>query len=79
MIRATPKQMVGLSMASTAGMFAIVFALNAEIYGWAAGAVGAMALPVVTVAGIRIHRSNGSRRDQADVETSNTSNGETDR
>lgn len=77
-IRATPRQMIGLSIATTAGMFGIVFALNMEIYGWAAGVVGAMAVPVATVAGIRLHRSSGDSRVSAGLQTTETSNGETD-
>ena len=57
MVRATPAQMIGLSIATTVAMFGIVFALNVEIYGWPAGLVGAAAVPLATVAGIRIYRS----------------------
>jgi hypothetical protein len=78
MIRATPAQMIGLSIAMTVGMFGVVFALNVQIYGWPAGLVGAAAVPIAMVAGIRLYRSRTSAAGEGDLHQTEQSNGESD-
>lgn len=78
MIRATPAQMIGLSIATTVGMFGIVFALNVQIYGWSAGVVGAVAVPIATVASLRLYRSLPAATGEGDSHQDDQSHGESD-
>jgi hypothetical protein len=78
MVRATPTQMIGLSIATTVGMFGVVFALNVQIYGWPVGLVGAAAVPLATVAGIRVYRSRPSSGGRDEPHRNDQSNGELD-